>query len=209
MKGQTMSDQTKDIINRLRGITAKATRESERSLWRARLGSVGQNSDNHLDNMREILRAYQDGWKTGTLRMDPKTRFYIVAGCAQAIAESVCFNVDTKKSHPELEKISEKMKKVRKKHGLADDEFWGRGEGPEEYEALNAEYEAVSDNITADVFREYGEDEMAYLFINDREEYDRRYCEGMEDREAAKKLSALKAKYRKHRKMDKGTTPSC
>lgn len=205
-----MSDQTQEIIRRLRGISTKATRESERTLWRARLNLP---KDAGRD-MQEILRAYQDGKKTNTLNIDNDVYFYVVAGMVSAIADDICFDLDTKKRHPELEKISEKMEKVRKKHGLADDEYWPRGEGPEEYEALNAEMEAVSDKITADVFRSYNEDEMADLFLNDREEYDRRFLKGMEasgrKAEDVKKLGKIKADYRKHRKMDKGGTPrSC
>lgn len=68
--------------------------------------------------------------------------------------------------------ISEKIKKVQSDHGLTDDEYWPKGEGPPEYIELNAEYEQQLDLKLVEVFREFGADDLAEFFLNDRENFD-------------------------------------
>ena len=79
----------------------------------------------------------------------------------------------------------ERAEAIRKKHGLADDEDWPRGEGPPEDQALGAEFEAVCGRIEADVLREYADKtghpllkEAADQCASDRPAFERRLERG-------------------------------
>ncbi len=51
-------------------------------------------------------------------------------------------------------------------------------EAPDEAQRLDQIWEEKADKITAATFREYGEEEMAYLIENDYAEFQRRYEQG-------------------------------
>ena len=68
----------------------------------------------------------------------------------------------------DLMPISDRMKQIESAHGLAKDEFWSRGAGPPEHEALNRDYEAVLDRKRGEVFHEFGEPEIAKLWDQER-----------------------------------------
>lgn len=76
----------------------------------------------------------------------------------------------------ELGPISRAIEEIRKQHGLAQEEFWPRGEGPEEYVRVNEQYEAVLDKKFLEVLREFGLDDLADLKEQNSEEFDR-LCE--------------------------------
>ena len=81
----------------------------------------------------------------------------------------------------------ERAEAIRKKHGLADDEDWPRGEGPPEDQALGAEFEAVCRRIEVEVLHEYA-DKTGHLLLkeaadqcaSDRPAFDRRLERGRE-----------------------------
>ncbi len=52
-------------------------------------------------------------------------------------------------------------------------------EAPDEAQRLDQIWEEKADKITAATFREYGEEEMAYLYENDYAEFQRRYEQSM------------------------------
>ncbi len=52
-------------------------------------------------------------------------------------------------------------------------------EAPDEAQRLDQIWEEKADKITAAAFREYGEEEMAYLYENDQAEFQRRYKQGI------------------------------
>ena len=79
----------------------------------------------------------------------------------------------------------ERAEAVRKKHGLADDKDWPRGEGPLEDQALGAEFEAVCGRIEAEVLQEYADKtghpllkEAADQCASDRPAFERRLERG-------------------------------
>ncbi len=51
-------------------------------------------------------------------------------------------------------------------------------EGLEAYQRLYNEFEEVYDDLVADAFREFGEDDMVRLYENDWEDYRRRLQRG-------------------------------
>jgi len=79
----------------------------------------------------------------------------------------------------------ERAEAIRKKHGLAADEDWPRGEGPPEDQALGAEFEAVCGRIETEVLREYADKtghpllkEAADQCASDRPAFERRLERG-------------------------------
>ncbi len=95
---------------------------------------------------------------------------------------SICFGVEgiaDKRitADAELARISAAIKKREKEEGLAEGEFWPRGAGPKDVRALHAAYEKRCRQITADVLREYGENEMADALLADEAAFDAKYRE--------------------------------
>lgn len=81
----------------------------------------------------------------------------------------------------ELARISMEMRKKEKEHGLKDeDEYWPRGEGPDDIEELRGAYDYRVREIEMEAMREYGEDEMADLYWNNYPEFNRRHYRGAE-----------------------------
>jgi hypothetical protein len=69
--------------------------------------------------------------------------------------------------------LSSRMDAIRRREGLADDEFWVKqDEGPQDYRELNDEFgrvlEGVEDTIFAFVLRRYHMNEVADLFERNR-----------------------------------------
>ncbi len=56
----------------------------------------------------------------------------------------------------------------------------GEIEAPDEAQRLEQQWEKQADNIIAATLREYGEEEMAYLYENDIDEYSRRRKQSFE-----------------------------
>lgn len=71
-----------------------------------------------------------------------------------------------------LAEISKKIDAVQRNHGLKPDEYWARGDGPEEYNALNAQWERRADELLYRHLKDFGADDIADLFKNSRSEFD-------------------------------------
>lgn len=72
-----------------------------------------------------------------------------------------------------LDPISEKLRELEAKHGLKPGEYWPRGQGPAEYDRLNAQYEKVLDDEFGKLLREVGLDAHAKMWRGNRGEFDR------------------------------------
>ena len=68
---------------------------------------------------------------------------------------------------------SSRFKAIEKAHDLPDDWEFIPGEEPEETLALRAEFEQACDQLVIDTFLEYEEEDLANLYREDREAYDR------------------------------------
>ena len=68
--------------------------------------------------------------------------------------------------------IYEGISKVQSEHGMTDGEYWPSGEGPADYGKLNAEYDLQLDLQLVNVFREFGADDLAELFLRDRAKFE-------------------------------------
>lgn len=81
-------------------------------------------------------------------------------------------------------KLARKMQEMEKVYQLPDGVFWTLAESPGEYRKLHEEWEAQAAAVTAGVLRSHGEFQLAHLYLNEREEFERRYeagrgrCEG-------------------------------
>lgn len=71
-----------------------------------------------------------------------------------------------------LRAVQEAMEAIERREGLQRGHYWARGDEPEDYRALNDEYERIHDARLVEVMREFGESELADLFANDRSAYD-------------------------------------
>lgn len=50
--------------------------------------------------------------------------------------------------------IEKRIKEIERENGLAENQFWRRGEGPEEYIKLNAEYDKIYDQAGIEAYKE-------------------------------------------------------
>jgi hypothetical protein len=72
----------------------------------------------------------------------------------------------------ELRPINQALREVEKRHGLAHDQYWPRGEGPEEYGSLNRQFEAVLDARFLQALREFDLCDLAELKEQSPEKFD-------------------------------------
>lgn len=110
------------------------------------------------------------------------------------LAEEITFDRD---NDAELVRISNEMRAIEEREGLEDGEFWMLGEGPDDFILLDEEYERRMHEIQADVFRQYGEDEMADAILkgdNSFRElmklpYDEKIAENLKKRDEAREAA--------------------
>lgn len=77
-------------------------------------------------------------------------------------------------TYPELKEIQQSIEAVRRSHGLGHDECWLVGEGPKEYQELNARFDAVCESRFIETLQKFEVHDIAILVKNDRCEFDRR-----------------------------------
>jgi hypothetical protein len=73
----------------------------------------------------------------------------------------------------ELQPLLRAMAEVERRHGLAEDEFFGPDDAPDEWLELDRHYEAVLDDRLEGVLAEFGLDDLLELRRRDRAGYDR------------------------------------
>lgn len=95
---------------------------------------------------------------------------FMVASAAEGVNEGRI----TDDSYPEIVELFSKMRAVEVAHDLDPGEYWTYGEEPDEYVNLNRQFEAATEKRLIETFRELGAEDIASLFIADREEFDRR-----------------------------------
>jgi hypothetical protein len=79
---------------------------------------------------------------------------------------------------PDIREMSDRIQEIERAHGLRGDEYWHIGEGQPEWEEVQRRYSDASDEFHARVMREHGEDALASMYMNRRDEFRRRYEEG-------------------------------
>lgn len=98
--------------------------------------------------------------------------FYAAFGAGNVVqdAEMVAADKDT------CAELASRMNAIRRREGLAVDEFWEFDEGPQDYRELDDEVgrilESVTDTVFTFVMRRYHIDEQADLFERNRVEFE-------------------------------------
>lgn len=119
-----------------------------------------------------ILKATQMTRDAGA--MDKEIAFCKIFLMAEWLSDDFVLKDQT------LEDISAEMSSIEKYHGLSDNEFWRSDDPdvPEEWKALNKKWAHHHDKIIAAILKQCGENEMANLFLNNRESFNLRFETG-------------------------------
>ena len=130
-----------------------------------------------LEKVSSLFRELQVFRDTSDDSTDPDLIFFGLANGLEKISDYRIFELH---NDVRLNELNKKIKEIQEREGLDDDEFFVRGDPdtPEDYQALNIEFEHRIDEIRIDILSEFGEDELAELFLNNRMEYVKRYYNG-------------------------------
>jgi hypothetical protein len=130
-----------------------------------------------LEKVSTLIRELQVFRDTSDDSINPDLIFFGLATGLEKISDYRIFEL---RNDVRLNELNTKIKEIQEREGLEDDEFFVRGDpdSPEDYQALNIEFEHRIDEIRIDILSEFGEDELAELFLNSRKEYIRRYYNG-------------------------------
>ena len=130
-----------------------------------------------LEKVSNLIRELQVFRDTSDDSIDPDLIFFGLSVGLEKISDYRIFELH---NDVRLNELNTKIKEVQKREGLEDDEFFVRGDPdtPEDYQALNIEFEHRIDEIRIDILSEFDEDEIAELFLNSRMEYVKRYYDG-------------------------------
>jgi hypothetical protein len=127
-----------------------------------------------VSNLLEKLQVYRD---SSSELINPDL---ILFGLATALEKISDYRVYELHNDARLNELNSKIKKIQEREGLGDDDHLVRGDpdSPEDYQALNIEFEYRIDEIRVDVMKEFGEKELAELFENNRMKYIKQYYNG-------------------------------
>jgi hypothetical protein len=118
----------------------------------------------------QLLVTFREARDNGTVPAD--AGFFLVAHILLAMADEALAE------DPLVRELGRELEKMEKDYGLPEEKSWAPGEAPEEWEALNRQYEMACDEARVAFFRAYGEAEMAELFQHDRPGFIRRFESG-------------------------------
>jgi hypothetical protein len=118
----------------------------------------------------QLLVTFREARDTGTV--PPDAGFFLVVHILLAMADEAL------PDDPKVRELGRELERMEQDYGLPEDKSWAPGEAPEEWEALNRQYEMACDEARVAFFRTYGEAEMAELFQHDRAGFIRRFESG-------------------------------
>jgi hypothetical protein len=133
-----------------------------------------------LEKVSNLIMELQVFRYTSVDSIYPDLIFFGLATGLEKISDHRIFELH---NDVRLNELNIKIKEIQEQEGLEDDEFFDRGDpdSPEDYQALNAlniEFEHRIGKIRIDILSEFGEDELAELFLNNRAQYIKRYYDG-------------------------------
>jgi hypothetical protein len=111
----------------------------------------------------ERLAVYQAIHHDGSVPLE--AGFYLVAWQADVVALG--------RVEADLHELDEQMEALRKAHGLADDDFWTPDDEPADYRELRERHQVAWNQIFVDTLEASGEREMAEMFKDDHDEFER------------------------------------
>jgi hypothetical protein len=118
----------------------------------------------------QLLVTFREARDNGTV--PPDAGFFLVAHILLAMADEALAE------DPLVLELGRELEKMEQDYGLPEEESWAPGDAPEEWEALNRQYEIACDHARAAFFRAYEEHQMAELFLHDRAGFLRRFENG-------------------------------
>ena len=120
------------------------------------------------------LQVYRDTYNDS---IDPDL---ILFGLAVGLEKISDYRIYELRDDDRLKELNIKIKKIHEREGMDDDDHFVRGDpdSPEDYQALNIEFEHRIDEIRMDIMSEFDEEELAELFLNSRNEYVKQYYNG-------------------------------
>jgi hypothetical protein len=119
-----------------------------------------------------ILRVAQGQRDAGVMENDQAlTCIFLMA---ERLADDVALN------DPKLKEISAIIHSIEKREGLANNEYWLNDDpnSPKDWTSLTKKWESRHNDIIAAMLKQCGEDAIADLFLNSREEFDLRFETG-------------------------------
>ena len=154
-----------------------------------------------VTNLLGKLQVYRDS------STEPINPDLILFGLATALEKISDYRIYELHNDDRLNELNSKIKKVHEREGLDDDVHFVRGDpdSPEDYQALNIEFNHRIEEIRIDVMKEFGEEKLVELFLNNRKEYIRQYYNSwrvlekdnpdkLEDIDESERLEVLEAK---------------
>lgn len=153
-----------DLLVETRGTPAAA------ETWR-RVTTPFWNRGSWRDAER-IMRWVQATCEAGYF--SPIEKFYLLASLGDVVALSRA------RENPRFVEVDRSMDRVKREHGLGDDQDWYLRDAPAEYVALNTQYMALEAQEMADWYASLGEHELAYLIVNDPDRLAARWEVGLD-----------------------------
>ncbi len=123
-----------------------------------RLKTIRQTQRGSLLFFETVLGLWKELRESGAISQ--RDCFVPITHCIEVIAWRRIFN------SPEFDALSERIEEIE-------------AEAPDQAQRLRQQWDEKADKITAAIFREYGEEEMAHLYENDYAEFQRRYKQGI------------------------------
>ena len=127
-----------------------------------------------VSNLIGKLQAYRDS------SPDPPEPDLILFGLATGLEKIADYRIFEIQDDDRLKELNIKIKKIQEREELDDIERLvpGDPDSPEDYQALNIEFDHRLDEILRDIMIEYSEKELGDLFWDDRKEYIKKYYNG-------------------------------
>ncbi len=136
-----------------------------------------------FEKLSELIRKLQ---RMRSFSMAPEYHNLIFYGIALALEKLSDHKVNEVRDDQQLQEINQKIVAIKNEVGLEEGKTFesGNPNSPEEYQALNAEYNYRIDEIKFEIMLDFAEEEIGRLFSNNRKSYLRKYYKGWKALEA-------------------------
>lgn len=165
------------FLAKLQTMTDRANASADREVMVRQLKDIIEKYEQGGNETIESIRARQKEEAPLMIRLarinqrtglaDPDEAHYMIELYMNDLMDDVL-------EDPEIVAIFAKMKAIEKREGLDEDHYWPPGEGPDDYEELRKAEDDRYEAIFVKRLRDFGEHDMADLYLTDRDEYRRR-----------------------------------
>lgn len=123
------------------------------------------------ERTEENVRRWQDWRDRGLVRAE--VAFHVLAEIFEGMHHERIIKEVRTKGRP-INRLMKEWTDILKREGRGERDHFPEGEEPKDFIALRKRLDKEGDAAYRAMFREYGEKEMAELFFNDYDEYERR-----------------------------------